>query len=312
MIRPGFLLAATLLAAPVLSAQQEGPVPTQAIVTVDSKTPKKLTVQTTKLKVNGREAELASLTDISANGVQVALLIDDGLRSSVGRQLGDLQSFITGLPAGTEIFVGYMQNGRVVSTQDFTTDHAAAAKNLRIPLGSPGASASPYFCLSDFVQKWPSSEGGPKARFVMMLTNGVDPYNGSVDPTNQNSTYVDNAVRDAQRAGVPVYSIYYGDAGYRGQNASFSGQNYLAEVAEGTGGRAYFQGTGNPVSLTPFLSQFTKSIAESYVATFNAGSRSNLVDLKFSTSLPGTKLRAPQKARPGTRISASGQLAINP
>src|SRR6478672_9652364 len=176
MTRFGFLLATTLLAAPVLSAQQEGPVPTQAIVTVDSKSPQKLTVQTTKLKINGREAELASLTQIPSNGVQIALLIDDGLRSSVGRQIGDLQGFINALPAGTEIFVGYMQNGRIVSTQDFTTDHAAAAKNLRIPLGSPGASASPYFCLSDFVQKWPSSEGGPKARFVMMLTNGVDPY----------------------------------------------------------------------------------------------------------------------------------------
>jgi len=312
MTRFGFLLATTLLAAPVLSAQQEGPVPTQAIVTVDSKSPQRLTVQTTKLKINGREAELASLTQIPSNGVQIALLIDDGLRSSVGRQIGDLQGFINALPAGTEIFVGYMQNGRVVSTQDFTTDHAAAAKNLRIPLGSAGASASPYFCLSDFVQKWPSSDSGPKARFVMMLTNGVDPYNGSVDPTNQNSTYVDNAVRDAQRAGVPVYSIYYGDVGYRGQNASFSGQSYLAEVAEGTGGRAYFQGSGNPVSLTPFLTQFTKSIAESYVATFNAGARSNLVDLRFSTSLSGTKLRAPQKARPGTRISASGQLAVTP
>jgi hypothetical protein len=312
MIKPGFLLAVTLLASPILVAQQEGPVPTQSIVTVDSKTPKKLTVDTTKLKVSGRDSQLASLTPIPSNGVQIALLIDDGLRSSVGRQIGDIQGFINALPAGTEILVGYMQNGRVVATQDFTTDHASAAKNLRIPLGSPGASASPYFCLSDFVQKWPSSESGPKARFVMMLTNGVDPYNGSVDPTNQNSTYVDNAVRDAQRAGVPVYSIYYGDAGFRGQNASFSGQSYLAEVAEGTGGRAYFQGSGNPVSLTPFLTQFTKSIAESYVATFNASSRSNLVDLWFSTSLSGTKLRAPQRVRPGTRISASGQLALTP
>jgi hypothetical protein len=313
MTKSGFLLAITLLAPTILSAQQEGPVPTQAIVTVDSKHPSKLTVQTTKLKVNGHETELASLTQIPSNGVQVALLIDDGLRSSVGRQIGDLKSFITGLPAGTEIFVGYMQNGRVVSAQGFTTDHAAAAQNLRIPLGSPGASASPYFCLSDFVQKWPSSESAPKARFVMMLTNGVDPYNGSVDPTNQSSTYVDNAVRDAQRAGVPVYSIYYGDAGYRGQNASFSGQSYLAQVAEGTGGRAYFQGSGNPVSLTPFLTQFTKSIAESYVATFNAIARSNnLVDLRISTNLSGTKLRAPQRVRPGTRISASGQLAVTP
>src|SRR6478609_4209120 len=111
MTKPGFLLAAALLASPVLFAQQEGPIPTQAIVTVDSKSPQKLTIQTTKLKVNGHETALASLTQIPSNGVQVALLIDDGLRSSVGRQLGDLKGFITGLPAGTEIFVGYMQNG---------------------------------------------------------------------------------------------------------------------------------------------------------------------------------------------------------
>jgi hypothetical protein len=202
-----------------------------------------------------------------------------------------------------------MQNGRVVPVQPFTTDHAQAAANVRLPMGSPGQSASPYFCLSDFVKNWPggASEDAPatsKARFVMMLTNGVDPYNGSVSPMNQNSPYVDAAVTDAQRAGVPVYSIYYGDSGFRGGAASFSGQSYLQEVADGTGGRAYFQGTGNPVSLTPFLKQFRDSIAESYIASFDAvGSR--LVDLDFSTKLSGTKLRAPKMVRPGTRLAAN-------
>ena len=312
MTKSAFLLAAALLTSPVLLAQQEGPVPTQTIVTPDSKTPQVLTPQTTKLKINGHNSDLTSLTRIPASGVQVALLIDDGLRSSVGRQLNDLKSFINSLPAGTEIFVGYMQNGRVVSAQDFTTDHATAAGNLRIPLGSPGLSASPYFCLSDFVHKWPADESSSKAKFVIMLTNGVDPYNGSVSPTNQNSVYVDNAIRDAQRAGIPVYSIYYGDAGIRGGAASFSGQNYLSQVAEATGGRAYFQGSGNPVSLAPFLTQFRNSISESYIATYNASSRSDLVDVRFSTNLPSTKLRAQQRVRPGTRITASGQLAVSP
>ena len=311
MIHSKLLLVSAFLATTAFA--QEGPVPTQAVVTIDSKNPQKLTVQTTKVKVNGHDEQLSDLATIPSNGVQIALLIDDGLRSSVGRQLGDIKSFINSLPSGTEIFLGYMQNGRVVSAQDFTTDHAAAANNLRIPLGTPGASASPYFCLSDFIHKWPASEGGtPKARFVMMLTNGVDPYNGSVSPLNQNSIYVQNAVRDAQQAGVPVYSIYYGDSGFRGGAASFSGQSYLAQVAEGTGGRAYFQGTGSPVSVAPFLTQFRESIAESYVATFNANSRSNLVEVRFSSSLPSTKLRAPQMVRPGTRIIASSPMAVTP
>ena len=84
-----------------------------------------------------------------------------------------------------------MRNGRVVPAQDFTTDYAAAAKHLRIPMGNPGGSASPYFCLSDFAKHWPGTTPAkkasptPKARFVMMFTNGVDPYNGSVSPMNQ-------------------------------------------------------------------------------------------------------------------------------
>ena len=157
-----------------------------------------------------------------------------------------------------------MQNGRVVSANDmpgFTTDRAAAAQSLRLPMGIRGASASPYFCLSDFVKNWPSNaenQSGPqsqqpthKARIVLMITNGVDPYNGSTNITNQNSPYVATAVTDAQRAGVPVYSIYYNEVGFGRGRGSFSGQSYLPQVAQGTGGATYYQGTGNPVSLAP-------------------------------------------------------------
>jgi hypothetical protein len=303
-------LAIALLASPIaMPAQQEGPVATQTIVMLDSKTPQVPTPSNLIAKVNRRDSQITSISPVQPNGTQVALLIDDGLRTSVGRQLADIKSFINSLPAGAEIFIGYMQNGRVLAAQDFTTDHVAAAAKLRLPMGLAGISASPYFCLSDFVKRWPadSSEGGavkPKARFVMMLTNGVDPYNGSVSLMNQNSPYVDNAIRDAQRAGVAVYSIYYGDSGIRGGRASFSGQNYLESVAQSTGGQAYFQGIGSPVSLTPFLKQFTNAMAESYVATFNAPANNNMVDLKFSTTLPRTKVQAPQMVRPGTLIAA--------
>jgi hypothetical protein len=310
MIVGRLLFASALFASPLLYAQ-EGPTPTQAVVTVDAKAPQALTAQNLKAKVNNHEAQITAVAPVVATGTQVALLIDDGLRTSVGRQLSDIRNFIQALPNGVEIFIGYMQNGRVVSAQDFTTDHAAAAGNLRIPMGSAGISASPYFCLSDFVKNWPggeSSEGSvrmPKARFVMMLTNGVDPYNGSVSPLNQNSTYVDTAIRDAQRMGAKVSSIYYGNAGIRGGAASFSGQNYLAQVADGTGGHAYFQGTMSPVSLTPFFDQFRKAMAESFVATFPASAKNNdLVDLKFSTSLKSTRLEAPSKVKPGMRVTS--------
>jgi hypothetical protein len=228
--------------------------------------------------------------------------------------LSNLRAFINGLPQGTEVFVGYMQNGRVVSGSDnagFTTDLAAAAQGLRLSQGLPGASASPYFCLSDFVKNWPPSAEGQlnrqsqpthKARIVLMITNGVDPYNGSTSILNQDSPYVAAAATDAQRAGVPVYSIYYSDAGFRRGRGSFSGQSYLSQVAQATGGTTYYQGTGSPVSLAPFLKQFQSAVAETYVATFPVDGNKKMVNLKLSTTLPKTKVNAPQQVRPGTVV----------
>jgi hypothetical protein len=311
-----FALTLLALAIPAVQAQQESGAPTQALISVDSKTPSTPTVKDVTLKVDNRVTPLLNLAPVPPNGAQVALLIDDGLRTSIGGEMNNIKAFITSLPDGTEVFIGYMQNGRVVSADDmsgFSTNRAAVAQGLRLPMGVRGASASPYFCLSDFVKNWPpraEGEASPqqqpthKARIVLMITNGVDPYNGSTSVLNQDSPYVASAVTDAQRAGVPVYSIYYNDAGFRRGRGSFSGQSYLQQMAQGTGGTAYYQGTGSPVSLAPFLKQFQNAISETYVATFPVDPSKKMVSLKLSTDLPKTKLNAPQQVRPGTVVLA--------
>jgi hypothetical protein len=296
------LLPLALLSLGLLAHAQEGPLPTQTLVTVDSKDAPKLAASDLTFEVNKSKQPPNNLVSVTASGAQIALLIDDGLRESVGRELNNLRSFVTNLPSDTEIFIGYMSNGRVQQVSYFTTDHATAAAKIRLPVGLPGMSASPYFCLSEFVKHWPS-EGfdGPsarKARFVIMLTNGVDPYNGSVSVMNQDSPYVQDAQRDAQRAGVSVSSIYFGDAGIRGGRASFSGQSYLAQIAEATGGRAYYEGTGNPVSTAPFFKEFQDSLAETYVATFPAAGK-DLVNLRVKSNVPHVKVRAPLLVLPG-------------
>jgi hypothetical protein len=314
-----YFLALALLTAGItgttVHAQDEGPTQTQALIAFDSKAPVTATANDVTVKVNNRATPLLGLAPVPANGAQIAILIDDGLRSSINVQLDDLRSFIMSLPAGAEIFVGYMQNGRIVASSDansgFTADHAAAASGIRISQGIRGVNASPYFCLSDFVKNWPGvSESaqpqqpravGRKARFILMLTNGVDPYNGSTSILNQDSPYVATAVTDAQRAGVPVYSIYYGDTGAfnRRRGAGFSGQSYLAQVAEATGALSFYQGIGNPVSLAPYLKQFQTAISETYVATFAVPASKNLARLTASTNLPKTKVRVPSQIRAG-------------
>lgn len=308
MIFPALLLAVPLLA----RAQEEGLLPTQTLVRADSKMDVLPDAASVELKLENKPAPLSSLKPLQPGNTQVALLIDDGLSRSAGIQLGDMRSFATSLPPGTELLVGYMTNGRVEVVQPFTTDHAAAAEKIRLPFGTPGQSASPYFCLSDFVKHWPGdSEGVRKARVTLMITNGVDPYNGSTRLSNQDSPYVQSAIEDAQRAGVMVSSIYYRDSGFGTGSAAFSGQSYLQQVADATGGQSYYEGTLSPVSLAPFFKRFDHDLAETFVATFDApaqgGGRGHLVRVKMNSTVPKMKLRHADEVRPGNR--EAGQVA---
>ncbi len=283
----------------------EGPLPTTATITVQSKSGAPLDPAALKLQVNGQDTPILSVKPVPPPAAQIAILIDDGLRSVFGNQLSDFADFINALPPGTKVLVGYMQNGTVRGMNTFTENHQAAVAQLRIPMSVAGINGSPYFTLSEFTKHWPSNQ--PGARFVLMITNGVDPYNGRPSVMNQNSPYVQTAQEDAQRAGVAVYSIYYPQAYPRGAHGSFSGQSYLAQVADATGGQSFNIGTITPPSLTPYLNQFGKAIATSYLVRFNVSAarvkRNTLVRIKLRTSQPGVKLTVPNNVHPGTDLN---------
>jgi hypothetical protein len=307
MISGPVLMATIAVAAVSLQAQlspTEGPATTTALITVQSKNGTPLDPAQLKLQINRHEAPITSVHPVTPAAAQVAILIDDGLRSSFNNNLGDFKHFIDQLPAGTKVLVGYMRNGEVSTQSGFSADHAAIASELHIPLGVAGVDASPYFCLSAFVKNWPSNQ--PGARFVLLISNGVDPYNGRPSIMNQDSPYVEAAQEDAQRAGVAVYSIYYGESGLRGGRGSFSGQNYLAQVAEATGGQSFYQGTITPPSLAPYLDDFAKSIAESYTVSFKVNAtnnkRNSLTQIKLTSTQPGVKIHAPQNVHAGLNL----------
>jgi len=298
------MIAATLLAGSAMAAlaqeiPTEGPVPTTILINVDSKHNEPLNPALLKLQVNRHEAPITAVTPLSPATAQVAILIDEGLRSSANLQLKDIEDFINSLPAGTQVMVGYMQNGTVRSAGGFSANHEEVASQLRVTMSLPGAAASPYFSLSTFVKNWPSNQ--PGARLVLMITNGVDPYNGRPSVMNQDSPYVQTAQEDAERAGVAVYSIYYGDAGMRG--GSFSGQSYLQQVAEATGGELFNLGSIPPPSFAPYLKEFRKAILESYSVSFMANAsrekRDTLTQVKVTSSQAGVKIHAPQAVHPG-------------
>jgi len=287
-------LACTLPA--VAQNLQSGGLPARTYVELRSKAdpPPPVAAENLQVKEAGKPAQVTGFSPVMSdgNGMEIAFVIDDSLRANVSNQFNDIKAFFETLQPGTSVFVGYMQNGRVVpATQGFTVDREVAEKALRIPMGLPGGNASPYFCLSDLVKHWPARPSR-NARIVFMVTNGVDNYTGT-NPLNNDSPYVDESIRDAQRANVLVYSLYFTDQGIGGGAASFSGQNYLMKTSQETGGEAYYQGSGNPVSFEPFLKQFSHDLSRLYELKFLAQG-TGLQTLKVSTDVKGVKLGSPE------------------
>jgi hypothetical protein len=225
-------------------------------------------------------------------GLQLWLLIDDGSATSLGSQLADLREFVRQQPSTTQIGIGYMRNGSVAVVQPLTADHDLAAKAMRLPIGMPGISASPYLALTELIHKWPAT---PEAREVLMVSSGIDPDYGS-GPDNP---YLTRAIDTAQRAAVVVYSIYYPNAGHLGRSYRRInwGQNYLSQLSEETGGEFYWQGDHAPVSLTPYLDGMNRRLNEQYLLTFLAEPehKAGFQRIKLSTEVPHVGLAGPAK-----------------
>jgi len=199
-------------------------------------------------------------------GLALAILIDESAGFSLGTQLNDIRSFISQQPPSTMIAVGYMQNGTVNLAIDFTKDHAAAAKAIRLTQGYFGAEGSPYLSLSAFIKGW-RSDSPTIRREVLLITSGIDNvYGGAID-----NPYVDAAIQDAQCAGVVVFSIYTPSAGHMGHSyyRTYWGENYLSELSEMTGGESYYLlGPQAPVSFSPYLKKLNEQLPNQFWLSF--------------------------------------------
>lgn len=292
---------AVLLLGTLAAWSQETPlagVPVHTLVTVEARhgnTPPEITREDVMIH-EGRNRD--QVTDwVPAQGDHGALeffiMIDDGASISLGSQLEDIRQFINSQPATTKIGIAYMQNGVAEIVQNPTSDHAAAAKALRLPLGYIGADASPYFSLQDLIKRWPQSNA---RREVVMMTDGVDWFGGSMpdDP------YVDEAITDAQKAGVLVFDIYTPGRGHAAHSywRWYWGQLYLSQMADATGAESYYIGfTGAPVSFTPYLDAIEQRLNHQYFLGFLAQpeKKAGMRRVRIQTEVPNAELVAPSQ-----------------
>jgi len=70
------------------------------------------------------------------------------------------------------------------------------------------------------------------------------------------------------------------------------GQNHLAQLAEETGGEAYFVGFGPSVSFEPYLTNVTERVAQQFLVKFlaNPGKKAGFQSIRITTEVPHAEL----------------------
>jgi VWFA-related protein len=286
----------------IFSAGAQATTPTVDAHTIITVLPKgkedqaRVTPANLAVKVDGKQSAVTTLThyDTSRANLELVLMIDDSARSSLGLYLKEMASFLQALPPNVAVAVAYIDNGNPHFVSPFTLDHAAAAQALRLPSGAPGANSSPYFALTALVKGWPSRAPGMRHE-VVLISNGVDGYSGlRYDPSDP---YVNDTINTAQKHGVIVYSIFYKDRGLaqRFGAAINSGQNYLTQMSEATGGQLYYQGFDNPVSFVPFFEEISRNLLNQYEVGLSVPPRvkDGLQPLKVKANVPNARVSSP-------------------
>jgi hypothetical protein len=197
-------------------------------------------------------------------GLQFAILVDDSVSSSaIGTHFNAIRNFINSQPATTEVGIFYARNGTTATAANFSSDHEAVARRLRLPLGrAAGASPSIYLSVADFVSRWPRNE---MRHEMLVISSGVDYLNPRLaDP------YVSRSIDRAQTAGVVVYTIYAGGPGLANTRRMDIAWRNLTQLAQSTGGIPFFQGLQTPVNLTPILQQLQMALNHQYLVRFDA------------------------------------------
>jgi hypothetical protein len=296
------LAAGAMMAAAPAFPQNENEGRGQAVVTVlparDNAPQATLSLQDLAIKINGKDSTITNFMPLRGQNdrLELVVLIDSSARSSIGTQLNEIASFVKTLPPEAKVSIAWMVNGTAQLATPLTTDHQAALKGIRLPGGFPGASASPYFCLSNLAQHWPSGDRGAR-RVVVMITDGIDYYNPRFDPEDP---YMQAAITDSVKSGLVVYSIYWRNQGRfdRSRYGTDAGQNLMTEVTQATGGYSYWQGYGNPVSFEPYFKDLDRRLQNQYEVAFTApfrGKSGDVTTMKLKVNGSPAKVDAPQQ-----------------
>jgi len=147
--------------------------------------------------------------------------------------------------------------------------------------------------LMALIAGWPVSDA---RREVLLLADGFDRLRHE-----RYSPDVDTAVAKAQQAGVIIHAIFVSGTGIFGriQTGKNIGQGNLNTLADGTGGKAFFQGFQTPIAFEPFLTQLDLVLRNQYFLAWmtnrSKNAKGELRSFKVTSERRDVEITAAQK-----------------
>jgi VWFA-related protein len=221
------------------------------------------------VKEDGEEQTILSIRSVVEAPLALAILVQDDLSSSFNLQIKDLKKFIRSLPRGSRVMVAYIRGGTLQIRQRFTDDLDAAAESLRIVASSNTvAPRNPYDGVIDALNRFDALPAGRRA--ILLVSDGLDYTQGLSNSTPTQSLDLDRAIIRAQRRSVSVFSFYNPASITQGgdQRLILNGQGSLARLSDGTGGRAFFQGSIAPISFERFFRDLTLLLNRQFLLSY--------------------------------------------
>jgi len=259
--------------------------------------PSELELQTVDLAVS-EDGEPQTILSVRAMGtsspINLIVLIQDDLVSSIGLEIKSLAEFIRRLPRGSRVSIGYLRTGSMQVGQKFTSDLEKAAKSLRGPIGVASvAPYNPYVEVIEALRRFDAQPAGRRA--ILLVSDGLDTSHGIDSSGPTQSLDLQRAINEAQRRSVAIYSFYAPTvATATAGTLILNAQSSLQRISDETGGRAFFQGFSAPTSFDPFIKELSsaldRQIALTYLSThLNKGFHR----VKIRSSTPGVEVSYP-------------------
>ncbi len=236
---------------------------------------------------------ILSIRSVSNTPLAIAVVIQDDLSSEANLQLKSIADFIKNLPNGSRVMVAYLRGGTIQIRQKFTDDLEKAAKSLRIISGV--GPSSPYIGVQEALKRFDALPTGRRA--MLLISDGLDVSRGLDSSSPTQSIDLDQAILNAQRKSVAVYSFY--NAGKLTENGSSLlisyGQGSLNRMSDETGGRAFFQGSLSPISFDPFFRDLNAALNRQFALTYlSTHFKKGFHKVEVNSTNPDVKIEYPK------------------